>query len=158
MEAAKRTISQILTEEIRYELPPYQRPYSWENGNVEQLLEDVWEAYEAKDEEYFIGSLITIEREKGPRYDVVDGQQRLTTLNLVFAKLRDAVDEPARSELGRRVLPRNSLTGEEESPPTNPKAARSELLSSPRTVEQGDIASNSRRDSQGTRYPETAHR
>jgi hypothetical protein len=116
MEAAERTISQILTEEIRYEIPPYQRPYSWEKGNVEQLLEDVWEAYEAKDEEYFIGSLITIEREKGRRYDVVDGQQRLTTLNLVFAKLRDAVDEPARSELGRRVLPRNALTGEEESP------------------------------------------
>ena len=116
MEAAERTISQILTEEIRYEIPPYQRPYSWEKANVEQLLEDVWEAYEAKDEEYFIGSLITIEREKGRRYDVVDGQQRLTTLNLVFARLRDAVDEPARSELGRRVLPRNALTGEEESP------------------------------------------
>lgn len=116
MEAAEKTISQILTEEIRYEIPPYQRPYSWEKGNVEQLLEDVWEAYEAKDEEYFIGSLITIEREKGRRYEVVDGQQRLTTLNLLFAKLRDAVDEPARSELGRRVLPRNALTGEEESP------------------------------------------
>ena len=98
MEAAERTISQILTEEIRYEIPPYQRPYSWEKGNVEQLLEDVWEAYKAKDEEYFIGSLITIEREKGRRYDVVDGQQRLTTLNLVFAKLRDAVDERAMPE------------------------------------------------------------
>lgn len=116
MEAAERTISQILTEEIRYEIPPYQRPYSWERGNVEQLLEDIWEAYEASDEEYFIGSLITIEREKGRRYDVVDGQQRLTTLNLIFARLRDAVDEPAKSELGRRVLPRNALTGEEESP------------------------------------------
>ncbi len=116
MEAAERTISQILTEQIRYEIPPYQRPYSWEKGNVEQLLEDVWEAYEADDEEYFIGSLITIEKDKGRHYDVVDGQQRLTTLNLIFARLRDAVDEPAKSELGRRVLPRNALTGEEETP------------------------------------------
>ena len=116
MEAGERTISQILTEEIRYEIPPYQRPYSWEKGNVEQLLEDIWEAYEEEDEEYFIGSLITIEQDKGRRYDVVDGQQRLTTLNLIFARLRDAVDEPAKSELGRRVLPRNALTGEEESP------------------------------------------
>jgi hypothetical protein len=111
MEAAERTISQILTEQIRYEIPPYQRPYSWDKGNVEQLLDDVWEAYEANDEEYFIGSLITIEREKGRLYDVVDGQQRLTTLNLIFCRLRDAVDEPAKSELGRRVLPRNALTG-----------------------------------------------
>lgn len=116
MEAAERTISQILTEQIRYEIPPYQRPYSWEKGNVEQLLDDVWEAYEANDDEYFIGSLITIEREKGRLYDVVDGQQRLTTLNLIFCRLRDAVDEPAKSELGRRVLPRNALTGEEEKP------------------------------------------
>lgn len=116
MEAAERTISQILTEQIRYEIPAYQRPYSWEKGNVEQLLDDVWEAFAANDEEYFIGSLITIEREKGRLYDVVDGQQRLTTLNLVFSRLRDAVDEPAKSELGRRVLPRNALTGEEETP------------------------------------------
>ena len=116
MEAAERTISQILTEQIRYEIPAYQRPYSWEKGNVEQLLDDVWEAFAANDEEYFIGSLITIEREKGRLYDVVDGQQRLTTLNLIFSRLRDGVDEPAKSELGRRVLPRNALTGEEETP------------------------------------------
>ncbi|WP_265501810.1 DUF262 domain-containing protein [Paracoccus beibuensis] len=116
MEAGERTISQILTEQIRYEIPAYQRPYSWEKGNVEQLLDDVWEAYVANDEEYFIGSLITIEREKGRLYDVVDGQQRLTTLNLIFSRLRDTVDEPAKSELGRRVLPRNALTGEEETP------------------------------------------
>lgn len=116
MEAAECTISQILTEQIRYEIPAYQRPYSWEKGNVEQLLDDVWEAFEANDEEYFIGSLITIERDKGRLYDVVDGQQRLTTLNLIFSRLRDGVDEPAKSELGRRVLPRNALTGEEETP------------------------------------------
>lgn len=116
MEAGERTISRILTEQIRYEIPPYQRPYSWEKGNVEQLLEDVWDAYEANDAEYFIGSLITIEREKDALYEVVDGQQRLTTLNLIFARLRDAVDEPAKSSLGKRVLPRNELTGEEETP------------------------------------------
>ncbi|MHA6689434.1 DUF262 domain-containing protein [Devosia sp. A449] len=116
MKADERTISDVLTNQIRYEIPAYQRPYSWEKGNVEQLLDDVWEAYEANDEEYFIGSLITIEREKGLLYEVVDGQQRLTTLNLIFSRLRDAVDEPAKSELGRRVLPRNALTGEEEMP------------------------------------------
>lgn len=116
MEASERTISQILTEQIRYEIPPYQRPYSWEKGNVEQFLDDLWEAFEANDEEYFIGSLITIERNKDTLYDVVDGQQRLTTLNLIFARLRDAVGEPAKSTLGKRVLPKNELTGEEETP------------------------------------------
>jgi hypothetical protein len=117
MKAEERTISKILTEQICYEIPPYQRPYSWESENVQQLLEDVWEAYEAKDSEYFIGSLITIERSPDLMYEVVDGQQRLTTLNLIFARLRDLItDEAAKAELGKRILPRNVLTGEAESP------------------------------------------
>jgi len=116
MEAAERTISQILTEQVQYQIPAYQRPYSWDKGNVEQFIDDVWDAYVADDEEYFIGSIITIELEKGRLYDVVDGQQRLTTLNLLISRLRDGVDEPAKTELGRRVLPRNALTGEEETP------------------------------------------
>ena len=67
--------------------------------------------------EYFIGSLITIERDKGALYEVVDGQQRLTTLNLIFARLRDHIqDADAKGELAKRVLPRNPLTGEEKTP------------------------------------------
>jgi len=116
MEASERRLGQILTDQIRYEIPPYQRPYSWETGNVEQLLDDVWEAFQAQDDEYFIGSLITIEKKKAEHYEVVDGQQRLTTLNLIFARLRDALDEPAKSTLGAIVLPKNVLTGEEEAP------------------------------------------
>lgn len=117
MKADERTISNILTEQICYVVPPYQRPYSWERENVQQLLEDVWEAYEAEDTEYFIGSLITIEKERDRRYEVVDGQQRLTTLNLIFARLRDRItDEAAKAMLGNRILPRNVLTGEAETP------------------------------------------
>lgn len=117
MRAEERTIGNILTEQICYEIPPYQRPYSWKKENVQALLEDVWEAYEANDKEYFIGSLITIEKEKNQRYDVVDGQQRLTTLNLIFARLRDHItNDAAKQELGKRILPRNVLTGEAETP------------------------------------------
>ncbi|MCP3749269.1 DUF262 domain-containing protein [Pseudomonas sp. SBB6] len=117
MKAEESTVGHILTDQICYEIPPYQRPYSWKSENVRQLLEDVWEAYENSDEEYFIGSLITIEIEKGKRYDVVDGQQRLTTLNLILARLRDHVEDgAAKAVLGKRVLPRNELTGETETP------------------------------------------
>jgi len=117
MDAKERTISNVLTEQIRYEIPPYQRPYSWKKENAQQLVDDVWEAYESNDQEYFIGSLITIERDRDKLYDVVDGQQRLTTLNVVFARLRDWItDEAAKAELGKRILPRNVLTGEAEAP------------------------------------------
>jgi uncharacterized protein with ParB-like and HNH nuclease domain len=117
MKAEERTISNILTEQICYEVPPYQRPYSWEKENVQQLLDDIWEAYTEKDSEYFIGSLITIERERDRRYDVVDGQQRLTTLNLILARMRDHItDDAVKADLGKRILPRNVYTGEAETP------------------------------------------
>lgn len=73
MRAEERTIGYILTDQICYEIPPYQRPYSWKKENVQQLLEGIWEAFEAGDSEYFIGSLITIEKDKNKRYEVVDG-------------------------------------------------------------------------------------
>lgn len=117
MKAEERNIGSILTEQICYEIPPYQRPYSWKKENVQQLLDDLWEAFEAKDDEYFVGSLITIEKEKDKLYEVVDGQQRLTTLNLIFARLRDKIPNDAvKAELGKRILPQNVLTGEAENP------------------------------------------
>ena len=117
MKAEERTISKIPTEQICYEIPPYQRPYSWERENVQQLLDDVWEAYEARDNEYFMGSLITIEKERDRLYDVVDGQQRLTTLNLVLARLRDNItDDAVKADLGKRILPKNVFTDEVETP------------------------------------------
>ena len=117
MKAEERTISQILTEQICYEIPPYQRPYSWEKDNVQQLLDDLLEAYEAQDTEYFIGSLITIEREKDRLYDVVDGQQRLTTLNLILARLRDHIDNTkVKEDLHQRLLPTDPYTEKVEEP------------------------------------------
>lgn len=117
MKAEESTISQILTDQIVYSIPPYQRPYSWERENVRQLLEDLWDAYESQEQEYFIGSIITIEKAKNKHYDVVDGQQRLTTLNLILARLRDHIeDDAAKAELGKRVRPRNPLSGATESP------------------------------------------
>jgi hypothetical protein len=117
MKAEERTIGNILTEQIQYEIPAYQRPYSWGKENVQQLLEDVWEAFAKDEPEYFIGSLITIEKTRDQRYEVVDGQQRLTTLNLVLAGLRDRISSDAvKAELQKRLLPQNVFTGEAETP------------------------------------------
>ena len=117
MKAEERTISQILTGQICYEIPPYQRPYSWEKENVQKLLDDIYEAYEANDEEYFIGSLITIQQEKDRRYDVVDGQQRLTTLNLILARFRDhTTNDGIKSNLQQRLLPVDPFEDTAEAP------------------------------------------
>jgi uncharacterized protein with ParB-like and HNH nuclease domain len=117
MKAEERNIGQVLTEQLRYEIPAYQRPYSWEQEHTQDLLNDIEEAYDNKDKEYFIGSLITIERKENELYEVVDGQQRLATLNLIFARLREMIqDSDAKQEVGKRILPRNPLTRQTETP------------------------------------------
>ncbi|HEY9008580.1 MAG TPA: DUF262 domain-containing HNH endonuclease family protein [Ohtaekwangia sp.] len=117
MKAEESKLTTIFADSKTYEIPKYQRPYSWTDQHTHQLLDDTYDAYTSKEREYFIGSVITIEREKDRKFDVVDGQQRLTTLNLLFAKLKSLInDESAKSELQKRILPINVLTGATEQP------------------------------------------
>ncbi len=117
MKAEESKLSKILTDSRVYEIPRYQRPYSWTEKNVQDLISDVYDAFEDKQPEYFIGSIITIEKTKDTLFEVIDGQQRLTTLNLILAKLRDLIiDSAAKQEVQKRVLPVNVLTGESEKP------------------------------------------
>ena len=75
-----------------YKIPQYQRPYKWEDEQVDKLWEDIYEAYDNNEENYFLGSIITAkprDNEKSAYVDVVDGQQRLTTLMILFCVIRD---------------------------------------------------------------------
>lgn len=67
--------------DTRYTISLYQRAYSWSDAEIEQLIDDVYDAEEGSDK-YYIGSLIVFER--GNCYEVIDGQQRLTTLMRLF--------------------------------------------------------------------------
>ena len=74
----------------RYQIPKYQRPYKWEREQVEQLWEDLWYAYENGKSNYFLGAIITAHSGQNTPYkDVVDGQQRLTTLVIMCCIIRD---------------------------------------------------------------------
>ncbi len=70
-----------------YQIPDYQRPYQWTEKNCEKLLDDLFSSYEYyKESDYFCGSLVLIaisEDSKVKTYDVVDGQQRLSTFILL---------------------------------------------------------------------------
>ena len=75
-----------------YKIPRYQRPYKWEDEQVEKLWDDITESFENKENNYFLGSIITAKPKdnEGSAYvDVVDGQQRLTTLMILFCVIRD---------------------------------------------------------------------
>lgn len=80
-------ISNVLKSK-RFKVPAYQRSYAWEIEHVDALLSDISEAIKSKEKEYFLGSIV-VTGPIGRRYEVVDGQQRLTTVSLLVSAIRD---------------------------------------------------------------------
>lgn len=82
-----------------YCIPNYQRPYVWEKDQIIDLLDDIYIACDKdKESDYFLGSLVLKETKNKDyiEYDVLDGQQRLTTLFLLTAVIRDLTDNEQR--------------------------------------------------------------
>lgn len=88
---ASVTVKQLFNNaDSLYQIPRYQRPYKWADEQVEKLWDDLTEAYENQTESYFLGSIITAKSKDSDSYlDVVDGQQRITTLMILFCVVRD---------------------------------------------------------------------
>ena len=92
IEAHERTIGQIFSDSYGFEIPPYQRPYAWEEDQTRELLEDLIDAMDNKDVSggiYFLGSIVLIKSPNDSQSKIVDGQQRLTTLTILLSVLRD---------------------------------------------------------------------
>ena len=92
------SIKDILSKDT-YVIPIYQRNYEWDRLQIARLIEDINSI--GNDEQYYLGTLVTFRRNDGS-YELVDGQQRHTTLNLIKAVLgeRDKfnLDFQARTE------------------------------------------------------------
>lgn len=82
LQANIKTISEL--DFSLFDIPFYQRPYRWQPSHVETLLNCILESQNNKKEEYRIGSIIIHRSAGSEKMEVVDGQQRLTTLSLLF--------------------------------------------------------------------------
>ncbi|KUL47643.1 hypothetical protein ADL28_32070 [Streptomyces violaceusniger] len=98
MHAQETTFSKLVQGEKQFQVPLYQRTYSWERAELKQLWDDVLELVEDQSAgspppAHFLGSVVLapgrITAGGMQRWLVVDGQQRLTTLMLAFSALRD---------------------------------------------------------------------
>jgi uncharacterized protein with ParB-like and HNH nuclease domain len=83
-----------------FRIPEYQRPYVWDKEQVIELLEDIMQAGKSNPKsQYFLGSMVLKKNQKEDKgtkyeeYDLLDGQQRLTTLFLITAVVRDLTPE-----------------------------------------------------------------
>ncbi|WRE00554.1 DUF262 domain-containing protein [Helicobacter pylori] len=90
-------LKNTLKEELYYQIPIYQRPYQWTEENCEKLLDDLFEDYEKdRESDYFCGSLVLVKSDpnsKTETYDIVDGQQRLSTFILLTKVLADLYND-----------------------------------------------------------------
>ena len=88
------TVEILNVEQIfnsKYVVPLYQRNFAWGEEQICQLLQDIFESIKVKDQQYFIGSLVTIRRQDDS-LEVIDGQQRLTILALLSYVLQFKVN------------------------------------------------------------------
>ena len=96
IEANKGILKKIFSEDFWFVIPQYQRPYVWQEENIQELIEDLYYAFENKqNSEYFLGALVLkrTKEEEFKEYEVLDGQQRLTTLTMMIAVLRDLMNK-----------------------------------------------------------------
>lgn len=92
IENQKLNVSEAFEQYI-YTVPDYQREYIWNDKNVSQLLYDINEEYQNNStSEYFIGSIV-VHNKGDKKFEVIDGQQRLTTLFLCLCAFKDLLKE-----------------------------------------------------------------
>lgn len=91
--ATEQPLGKVFTPDYQFTIPSFQRAYIWKTEHILQLVNDLHEACKTPDTPYFLGSLILV-REGGNRFSVIDGQQRLVSLSIIIATLRDLEQDP----------------------------------------------------------------
>ncbi|MDE0526773.1 MAG: DUF262 domain-containing protein [Thaumarchaeota archaeon] len=120
MKATEVPVTKFLQATQAFLIPLYQRTYSWTETQCEQLWDDI--TYVATKEDvpsHFIGSIVYIEEglyqvSAVPQLQVIDGQQRLTTLTLLFAALARAIGKEHGSEITSKKIQNYFLFNSEE--------------------------------------------
>lgn len=118
---AEHPIKDIFSDEFVFKIPSYQRPYAWEEEQAGELIDDLLLAIEGPGdidelEPYFLGSLVLIKPD-GADSEVIDGQQRLTTLTILFSALAELAADETKGFLYKYLSePGNPLEGLEPQP------------------------------------------
>lgn len=142
---AERTTLKVLlgVPERQLRIPPYQRPYAWEEEQVDELWSDMLQATGGS---HFMGSLV-LTGEDPNLLDVIDGQQRLTTLLVVLGLIRDRWTSLHPANVGRvqRFLTESYVDGDRRyrlrSGDANWVVFRSYVLAEPTSIDRREWAS-----------------
>src|ERR1041384_764211 len=109
IQAAERPIGYVFSDEFRFTIPGYQRPYAWTTEQAGEMFDDLLSAAtngrtREDTDPYFLGSVVLVKTENDANAEVVDGQQRLTTLTVLLSALRLHVADGFATSLDGRVF------------------------------------------------------
>ena len=101
---AEYPLSKIFSSDFDYVIPSYQRPYAWTVDQASELFDDLFDFYShEKEDTYFLGSIVLIKEERMPESEVIDGQQRLTTLTILLSSIASNLSGELRSDFERYI-------------------------------------------------------
>ena len=106
IKGAEYPLSKIFSSDFDYEIPSFQRPYAWTEEEAGDLFDDLYDFYvtEADDEQYFLGSIVLVKEDDKPYSEVIDGQQRLTTLTILFAAMASKMSGKRRTQFEKYII------------------------------------------------------
>ncbi|UOF91553.1 DUF4357 domain-containing protein [Fodinisporobacter ferrooxydans] len=115
--AQETPLHKVFSDDYLFTVPSVQRPYSWTTDEAGELLDDLLEFINHYgisennishvDEPYFLGSIVLVKND-GPKAEVLDGQQRLTTLTILFSVLRDILSDDYANDIEQMVVQKGS--------------------------------------------------
>lgn len=119
--AHEHPISRIFSDDYVFSIPGYQRPYAWTWEQAGELYDDLTGFINtnsgdiSKMPPYFLGSIVLIKGETTPKAEVVDGQQRLTTLIILLSSIRHLVNEKYKEHITSLLYEKgNPIKGTED--------------------------------------------
>lgn len=104
-------LDKIFSGDFAYTIPAGQRPYSWEEEHAEVLFDNLYDFFcdnpptdnADNDNYYFLGSIVITKKDKNPNSEVIDGQQRLITLTILFSVIAGYLDGNFQSNWYNRI-------------------------------------------------------
>ncbi|MCG7519642.1 DUF262 domain-containing protein [Ruegeria sp. Ofav3-42] len=144
-------VGTMLRDGKRYSVPEFQRDFSWESEQVDQLWDDFQAAILNQNDDYFLGSFV-INDQNPSNYMIIDGQQRLTTISILICVLRDHAARLGEDDTAKQIstdfLGKFNYQSKDTAPKltlnTNNRKFYDEYIVNPVGIEQIRRASNQR--------------
>ncbi len=103
MDAHTQGVGELIEHQREFAVPDHQRDFAWGEGEVEQLILDVTRALRESTPDYFLGLIVLVKQESKRQLLILDGQQRLATITMIYAGIREWLHAAGRQKDAQQI-------------------------------------------------------